>query len=214
MIVIGLTGSIGMGKSTVADMARRMGVPVHEADRAVHGLFRPGSDILSDIAARFPQAVSDGGVDRSALGRSVYADPEALAWLESLIHPRVRSAERRFLAWARRHRFRKVILDIPLLFETHGERRVHYVMVVSAPWFVQSARVMARPGMTWDKFAAIRARQMPDAAKRRRANAVLHSGLGKGFMHRQLVRVLADLPARPPRAAVRRDRPRETLLYA
>lgn len=178
MIVLGLTGSIGMGKSTAARMLRRLGVPVHDADATVHRLMAKGGAAVAPIAAAFPDAVKDGAVDRAALGAIVFNDKAALRRLEAIVHPLVRDAERRFLQRSRRQRRSVVVLDIPLLFETGGERRCDYVAVVSAPAFLQAQRVLRRPGMTPERLAAIRRTQLPDAQKRRRADAVIPTGRG------------------------------------
>src|SRR5258707_11871345 len=137
MMILGLTGSIGMGKSTAASLLRRLGVPVHDADAAVHRLQAKGGAAVAPIAAAFPDAVKEGKVDRQALGRIVFGDKAALKKLETILHPLVRREEQKFLARARAHRLRLVALDIPLLFETHAEQRCDHVMVVSAPRRVQ-----------------------------------------------------------------------------
>ena len=176
MILLGLTGSIGMGKSTVAAMLRRAGVPVFDADAAVHRLQGPGGALLPAIEAAFPGTTGPRGVDRAALGRAVFGDRAALRRLEAIVHPAVR-AER--AAFVRRHRSRDLVVDdVPLLFETRGERRVDGVIVVSAPAWMQRRRVMARPGMTAEKFEAIMARQTPDVDKRRAAHFIIDTGLG------------------------------------
>ncbi|WP_182087208.1 dephospho-CoA kinase [Aureimonas sp. ME7] len=176
MIVLGLTGSIGMGKSTTAAMFEALGVPVHSADAAVHRLYAGRAAPL--VEARFPGTVRDGVVDRAALGAAVIGNPEALAALEALVHPLVREEERAFLRTARGSGAPLAVLDIPLLFETGGEGRVDRTLVVSAPADVQRARVLARPGMSEAKFDAILAQQMPDAEKRRRADFVIDTGDG------------------------------------
>ncbi len=174
MIVVGLTGSIGMGKSTVAAMARRLRVPVFDADAAVHALQAPGGAALPGIAAAFPGVIVDGVLDRAALGAAVFGDTSALRRLEGIIHPLVTAERVRFF---RRHRRAAVVvLDIPLLFEGGGDAQCGVVAVVSAPAAVQRARVLARPGMTSEKFAAILARQVPDAVKRARADIVIPTG--------------------------------------
>jgi dephospho-CoA kinase len=179
MIDLGLTGSIGMGKSTAAALLRRLGIPVHDADAAVHRLHAPGGAAVAPIAAAFPGTVKEGKVDRQALGRVVFADKAALKKLEAILHPLVRREEQKFIAQARAHRRMLVALDIPLLFETHGEQRCDHVMVVSAPRRVQLARVMRRPGMTRERLAGIEARQLPDLLKRARADTVIDTGLGR-----------------------------------
>ena len=178
MMVLGLTGSIGMGKSTVAAMFESLGVPVFDADSAVRALQGPGGALLAAIEARFPGSTDAEGVDRIALGRTVFGNAAALAALEAIVHPAVARARLRFL---RRHRSRPmVVLDIPLLFERHGARTVDRIVVVSAPAWKQRRRVLARPGMTRAKFRQILALQWPDAAKRRRADFVIETG---GTLH-------------------------------
>jgi dephospho-CoA kinase len=191
--VIGLTGGIGMGKSTAARVFARARIPVHDADAAVHALYARGGAAVPVIAALVPAAVREGAVDRGALGRAAFADPALLRRLEAAIHPLVRDAERRFLARARRAGARAAVLDIPLLFETGAERRVDAVIVVSAPARVQRARVLGRPGMTEEKLAAILSRQMADAEKRRRADLVVPTGLSRHFAQGRLRRALPAL---------------------
>ncbi len=186
MNILGLTGSIGMGKSTAAAMLRRLGVPVHDADAVVHCLFARGGAAVAGVAAAFPGVIQDSRVDRVALGRRVFGDPAALARLEAIVHPLVRAAERRFLQIHRRRGTPLVVLDIPLLFETGGERRVDRVVVVSCPGFLQAQRVLKRPGMTPERFAVIRAKQMPDAEKRKRADFVVPTGCGRRETLRRL----------------------------
>ena len=199
MIVLGLTGGIGMGKSTASGTFRRLGVPVFDADAAVHGLQARGGRAVGPIGAAFPGTVVDGRVDREALRRAVLGKPEALKVLERIVHPLVRSEEERFLAAARRAGRRIVVLDVPLLLETGGEKRVDRVVVVSAPDAVQRVRVLLRRGMTEERLAAIRARQMPDAEKRRRAHHIIHTGLSRHFAQAAIRRLVADLraPATP-----------------
>ena len=179
MKVLCLTGSVGMGKTTVARMLCRLGIPVHDADAEVHRLLGSGGAAVRAVEAAFPGVKRGKAIDRAALGRLVFGDPKALRRLEKILHPLVGKAERKFLARARRERQPLVVLDIPLLFETGGERRCDGVLVVSAPRAIQLARVMARPGMTKAQLAAVEARQMPDAQKRRRADIVIRTGLGK-----------------------------------
>lgn len=192
MRVIGLTGGIGMGKSTAARAFRRMRLPVHDADASVHRLYARGGAAVPAVAALVPEAVRDGAVDRAVLGRAVLADPALLRRLEAAVHPLVRREEARFLAACRRRRARVAVLDIPLLFETGAERRLDGVVVVSAPAAVQRARVLARPGMTEARLAAILARQLPDAVRRRRADLVVPTGLSRQFA---LARLKRGLPA-------------------
>lgn len=176
MIVLGLTGSIGMGKSTTAAMLRARGVPVHDADATVHALYAGAAAPL--VEAAFPGVVRDGVVDRQALAGRVVGDAVAMARLEAIVHPLVREAEAAFLAAAAAVGRPVVVLDVPLLFETGGGRRVDAAIVVTASADVQAARVLARPGMTEARFRAILAKQMPDAEKRRRAHFLVDSSLG------------------------------------
>lgn len=177
MIVLGLTGSIGMGKSTVAAMFRREGVPVWDADAAVHALQGPGGKLLPAIEARFPGTTGPAGVDRAALGARVLSDRAELSALEAIVHPAVAADRRGFL---RRHRARRlVVLDIPLLFELGLDRRVDAVAVVSAQPWRQRARVLARPGMNPARFAATLRHQMPDRAKRARADFIIETGVSR-----------------------------------
>lgn len=193
MKVLGLTGSIGMGKSTAAAAFRRLKVPVFDADAAVHALQGRGGAAVRPIEAMFPGTTRDGRVDREALRARVLGDPAALKRLERIVHPLVRAAERRFRAAARRRGEAAIVLDIPLLFETGGEGRVDRVLVVSAPAAVQRARVLARGGMTEERLAAILARQMPDAEKRRRADEVIHTGLSRHAAQRHIRRIVREL---------------------
>lgn len=205
MKILGLTGSIGMGKSTAAAMMRRLGCPVHDADATVHRLLGKGGKAVAAIAAAFPGVVVDGAVERGELGRRVFGDVAALRRLEAILHPLVRAEEGEFLRRHCRRRAKLVVLDIPLLFETGGHRRCDAVAVVSCPAFLQAQRVLARPGMTRSRLAAIRAQQMPDWRKRRRADFVVRSGAGKAPALRALILALGVLSSRsgagawPPR---------------
>ena len=190
MVILGLTGSIGMGKTTAANMLRRLGVPVHDADATVHRLMDRGGAAVPLVEAAFPGVVRDGAVDRAALGRRGFDDPEALRRLEAILHPLVRRTERRFLARSAAARVPIVVLDIPLLFETGAERRCDATIVVTAPRFVQRARVLRRPGMTAARLAAIEARQMPDAEKRRRADFIVRTGRDRRATLRALTRIV------------------------
>jgi len=178
MKIIGLTGSIGMGKSATADLFRRLRIPVYDADRAVHRLSEKGGSAVPAIARAFPGAVVDGAVDRTRLGTVVFQDKSDLARLEAILHPLVKEARLRFLRRARARRCPLVVLDIPLLLETGGEKEVDCVVVVTCPAFLQAARALARPGMSAAKLARIRALQMADAEKRRRADLVIQTGRG------------------------------------
>jgi dephospho-CoA kinase len=177
MIVIGLTGSIGMGKSTVAAMFAELGIPVFDADAEVRRLQGPGGAALAAIEAAFPGTTGPAGVDRPKLAGAVFGKPDALRRLEHIVHPLVGAAQRGFIA-ANGHR-RLLVLDVPLLFEGGGWRRVDTTIVVSAPAHVQRRRVLARAGMTPEKFAAILATQLRDREKRRRADFVIDTGRSK-----------------------------------
>lgn len=170
---LGLTGSIGMGKSTTAGFFRDAGVPVWDADATVHRLYAPGGAAVAPVSARWPQVRgTDGGIDRALLKPIVTADPDALVWLEAHVHPLVTADRADFLAAAEAD---LVLLDIPLLFETGGEAQMDATLLVTAPPALQRARVLARPGMTEAAFAAILARQMPDAEKRARATHIIET---------------------------------------
>ncbi|WP_043359525.1 dephospho-CoA kinase [Belnapia sp. F-4-1] len=193
MKIVGLTGSIGMGKSTAANTFRRLHVPVFDADAAVHALQSRGGRAVAPIGAAFPGTIRDGRVDREALRRAVLGDDGALTRLERIVHPLVRDAERRFLGAARRRAEPLVVLDIPLLYETGGEGRCDLVVVVSAPAAVQRIRVLRRPGMTEARLAAIRARQMPDREKRRRADRVVETGLSRHAAQRAIRALVREI---------------------
>lgn len=199
MIALGLTGSIGMGKSTAARILRSLGARICDSDELVHRLTARGGTAVPAIEAAFPGCVVAGAVDRRALGARVFGDPPALARLEAILHPLVEAEQRRFLSGARARRDRVVVFDIPLLFETGAEGRVDATIVVSAPARIQRARVLARPGMTVETLDRVLARQMPDAEKRRRADHVVRSGLGLAFTRRMLTRLLRRMKTHPPR---------------
>jgi dephospho-CoA kinase len=199
MVIVGLTGSIGMGKSTAARMLREMGVPVYDADAAVHALQAPGGPALPPIEAAFPGVVKAGVLDRQALGARVFGDKAALRKLEAIVHPLVAQRQRAFLKRAARRGVPLVVLDIPLLFEGRGERRVDATLVVSAPAFLQRQRVLGRPGMTQEKFAGILRQQVPDRTKRRLATVVIPTGLGLAPTRMALAKAVAALGKRPGR---------------
>lgn len=195
MIVLGLTGSIGMGKSTAADMLREMGVPVHDSDATVHDIMSPGGKAIPEVAGLFPEAynAANNSIDRAILGKIVFADDVKLKALEKILHP---------LVWESQAKFRKemedkghpvVVLDIPLLYETGAEKRVDGVIVVSAPAFIQKKRVMARPSMTEERFKGILALQVSDHEKRSRADYVVNTGIGKAFAQRALRKIIESL---------------------
>lgn len=191
MIILGLTGSIGMGKSTTAQMFRDAGVPVHDSDEAVHRLYAGAAAPL--IEARFPGTVDNGVVDREKLSKQVLGQPEALRDLERIIHPLVRADADAFLQASRAAGAAFAVMDIPLLFETQGEGRVDKIAVVSAPEAVQRARVLARPGMTSEKLEAILARQVPDAEKRARADFIIDTGSGLDATRRDVQAIITQL---------------------
>ena len=193
MKVLGLTGGIGMGKSTAANTFRRLRVPVFDADAAVHRLQGRGGAAVRPIEAAFPGTTRDGRVDREALRARVLGDPAALKRLEAIVHPLVRRAERAFLAAARRRGERLAVLDIPLLCETGGERRVDEVIVVTAPAAVQRARVLRRRSMTPERLDAILARQMPDALKRKKADHLVQTGLSRHAAQRHIRAIVRGL---------------------
>lgn len=196
MIILGLTGSIGMGKSTTAAMFAAQGVPVNDADAVVHELYRGKAVPL--VAAAFPDAIVDGVVDRNRLSAAVLGNPAALKRLESIVHPLVREAELAFLARHRAAGTPLVVLDIPLLFEVGAEGRVDRIAVVTAPPEQQRARVLARPGMTDEKFEAILAKQVPDAEKRARADYVIDTGQGLDQARQAVARIIGELTGALP----------------
>lgn len=191
MIVLGLTGSIGMGKSTTAAMFREAGVPVHDSDEAVHRLYAGAAAPL--VEAAFPGTLVDGVVDRNRLAARVLGDREAIRRLEAIVHPLVRADADAFLDLHRGAGARLVVLDIPLLFETNGRGRVDKVVVVSAPAETQRERVLARPGMTAEKFEAILSKQVPDAEKRAMADFVIDTGQGLDHARAAVVAIVAAL---------------------
>jgi dephospho-CoA kinase len=205
MLILGLTGSIAMGKSTAAAMFRRLGVRVFDADRSVHEQLATNREAIAAIGAAFPGAVQDGRIDRPTLARAVFGDDAALDRLESILHPLVDAAEERFLKIAARHGAPLVVLDVPLLFETGRERHCDAVAVVSAPGFVQQQRLRARPGMDRQRMEKTLARQMPDAEKRRRADYIIPTGLSRGETMRTITRIVATLRERSTREETTRS---------
>jgi dephospho-CoA kinase len=192
MFILGLTGSIGMGKSATAEIFRAEGIAVHDSDAAVHRLYK--GEAVSAIEAAFPGTVREGAVDRALLADVVLSDAGALARLEALIHPLVAASRDAFLAEGKEQGAGLVVLDIPLLFETHSDRIADAVVLVTAPEAVQKERVRVRPGMTAERLAAILARQMPDVEKRARAHFIVDTGRGFAAAKRQvrgIVRALA-----------------------
>jgi dephospho-CoA kinase len=197
MFILGLTGSIGMGKSTAAKFFAEEGVPVHDADQAVHRLYEGAA--VATIEAAFPGTTTDGKVDRNKLAARVVGNDAARKRLEGIVHPLVRDSEQRFLAKAREHGTPVVLLDIPLLYETGGERRVDAVVVVSAPAEVQRQRVLGRPGMTLERFEGLMAAQVPDEEKRRRADFIVDSSGSFDATRAQVRDILARVAKMPPR---------------
>ena len=211
MYLIGLTGSIGMGKTQTAALFEEEGVPRYDADAAVHGLYEVGGAAVGPIGEMFPEAVRDGAVDRAALGRIVLTDGAKLAALEKMVHPLAGATQVDFLNAQMAAGATHVLLDIPLLFETGGHEFVDCVVVVSAPPDIQRARVLERPGMTEEKFADILAKQVPDSDKRAAADFIVDSSVSVADAHRQVKEILAAvrdrkgtvLQARLDRAQVR-----------
>jgi dephospho-CoA kinase len=196
MFVIGLTGSIAMGKSTTAKLFAEEGVPVYDADATVHSLYEGEASGL--IEAAFPGSTKQGRVDRAALGKQLKGDPAALRRLEGIVHPLVRNAQTKFLKDAERAGAKVVVLDVPLLFETGGEVRVDATVVVSAPQYMQHARIMER-GLTLEEVEKLVARQMPDSEKRKRADFVVDSGQGIEHARAQVRQILAAVAKMPTR---------------
>ena len=190
MIVLGLTGSIGMGKSTAASMLRRLRVPVSDADAIVHDLLGRGGAAVESVSSAFPEVVVNGAVDRVALGTQIFGDVAALTLLESILHPLVAEARDRFLRESRRVRIPVVALDIPLLFEVEADALCHATIVISAPNFIQAGRVLSRPNMSRGKLNDILARQMSDREKRRRATFVVSSAAGRRVTLQALARIV------------------------
>lgn len=191
MIVLGLTGSIGMGKTTTAALFREAGVPVYDADVAVHALYAAGGAAVAPVEAAFPGVVVAGAIDRRRLSERITADPAALAQLEAIVHPLVAAERAAFLESAKNADV--VVLDIPLLFETGAEGLVQAVVVVSAPAEVQRRRVLSRPDMTEEKFAALLGRQTPDAEKRRRADFIIETDAGVEAAAQRVGEILATV---------------------
>jgi dephospho-CoA kinase len=212
MIVLGLTGSIGMGKSTAAAVLRRLGVPLYDADAEIHKMLGRGASAVAAVEAAFPGVRGeDGAVDRRRLGARVFGKPEELRRLEHILHPMVRAVERRWVAQQRARGAKLVVLDIPLLFETDRIDRVDGVIVVSAPLRLQRERVMRRPGMSAERFAQVLATQLPDREKRRRADFIVSTALSRAFAASQLAAIVRRVKSgewrRSPR--LRRLRGRE-----
>lgn len=193
MIIIGLTGSIGMGKSTTAQMFRDEGCPVFDADAAVHALYDKGGEAVPLIRAVFPDAIKDGAVDRTVLGKHMRADPLNLKVLESFIHPMVGKKRASFLEEAVKNGEACVVFDVPLLFETGGHKYVAKIVVVTAPEDVQRKRVLSRPGMTETLFESLLSRQMPDAEKRALADYLIYTDKGLDHAREHVQAILEDI---------------------
>lgn len=194
MIIVGLTGSIGMGKSTTAQMFRDEGIPVNDADAVVHDLYR--SEAVGPIEEAFPGTVANGQVDRQALSAALAKDPQGFKTLERIVHPLVRQREKAFLKAQEEAGAFMTVLDIPLLFETGGNERVDLVVVVSCDEDIQRERVLSRPGMTEEKFLMIKSRQTPDSEKTKRADFVIDTGQGLENARQAVKRIIAEIRAR------------------
>ena len=216
MVILGLTGSIAMGKSTAAAMFRRLGAPVFDADRTVHRLLGRGGEAVRSVEHAFPGAACDGAVDHRVVAKHVFADPAALRRLEAILHPLVLHYQSLFLRSAARRRADIVVLDVPLLFEVGIDRSCDAIVVVSAPHRVQYGRLRRRPGMSRERIEAVLSRQMPDAEKRRRADFIVPTGLGRALSFNRIKTILAvarSWPARcwPPQSRPHRRRRRINL---
>jgi dephospho-CoA kinase len=195
-LLIGLTGSIGMGKTETAKLFARLCIPVYDSDAAVHRLYEPGGAAVEKIAAEFPGAVRDGQVDRAVLSKLLVGNEAGFRKLEAIVHPLVAEDQRRFMAQAARNGAEMVVQDIPLLFETGGHARMDAVVVVSAPAELQRKRVLERPGMTMEKLDHILSRQMPDAVKRAKAHFVVETDRGLENAFEQVKSIVATLKAK------------------
>ncbi len=204
MLLVGLTGSIGMGKSETAKMFARLGLPVYDADAAVHAIYEKGGAAVEPLRAVFPTAIVDGAVDRARLSGLVLNDKDALKKLENIVHPLVGQSQMQFLQDALASGAPMAVLDIPLLYETGGEARVDAVVVVSAPADVQRARVLERPGMTVEKFEQIVGKQVPDAEKRQRADFIVETDKGLDHAFEQVTRITEDLKSWPAKVLAER----------
>ncbi|TAL37164.1 MAG: dephospho-CoA kinase [Alphaproteobacteria bacterium] len=201
MIVIGITGSIGMGKTTAANMLKEMGIPVHDSDASVHALLGPDGGAVTAVAAKFPEVLQKDAagrsyIDRQVLGRIVFGDRQKKRELEEILHPLVRAESDAFKEEMRKKAHKIIALDIPLLFETGGEKRVDVTICISAPKDVQRERVLARPGMTSEKFDRIVSGQLPDAEKRKRATYIVESDKGFDDMRKQIEKIVDRIRSR------------------
>ncbi len=195
MIILGLTGSIGMGKTTIAKMMQNMRIPVHESDAEVHELLGVEGDAVKAVAKAFPESYNKKlkSIDRKILGESVFKDHQKRLLLESILHPMVQTAQQNFIKNVAPKKPKFVCLDIPLLFETDAEKRVDFTLLATAPFFIQRARVLRRPKMTEERFLNILAQQMPDTEKRQRADYMIHTGLGLAHSLKSLKLILMDI---------------------
>lgn len=191
MIIIGLTGSIGMGKSTTAALFAEKNIPVYDADKAVHDLYE--NELVPHVATLFPDVIIENKVDRSALSKRVLGDEQAMKQLEAIVHPAVQDREQKFLQQASKEKAPMVILDIPLLFETGKWKKVDRVVVVTAPAEIQRERVLSRPDMTLEKFQSILARQTPDSEKREKADFIIHTDKGLEDARKQVDEIIRSL---------------------
>jgi dephospho-CoA kinase len=189
MMIIGLTGSIGMGKSTGAKMLKKRGLPVYNADQAVHAALKKNGAAVGKIAKLFPETLQKGAIDKKKLAAIVFADPKALRQIEKILHPLAEKAEKAFLAEARREGKKAVLLEIPLLFETGAEKRCDVTICLTAAAKIQKARVLARPAMTEARFKAIRKRQMSESEKKKRATFIVNTGKNLADTERQLYQI-------------------------
>lgn len=197
MIVAGLTGSIGMGKSTASNMLREMGVPIHDSDATVHELMNKGGKAVPAIAALCPECLVDNGIDRKILGKYLFADPALKQAVEDVLFPLVKQSAFDFIAQKKADGHALVVLDVPLLFEAGWDKMVDKIICVSAPPAVQKARVMARPGMTEERFAAVMKAQMPDADKRAKSDYIIDTGIGMDDTREQLKKLVDALRPAP-----------------
>ena len=188
MRVIGLTGSIGMGKSTASYMIKGFGIPVHDSDQAVHKALAVDGPALGAIRTRFPEAYQSGRIDRQALGRLVFNDNTAIEDLEGILHPIVKYDRHRFFRRCRSQQISLVVIDVPLLFETDTHHECYQTIVISAPTSVQARRVLSRSGMTFEKFQSVKSRQMPDNEKRKLGDIIIPSHLGRRYTMNKLKR--------------------------
>lgn len=204
MYLIGLTGSIGMGKSLTAGLFEKQGIPVYDADAAVHALYEKNGAAVAPIGALVPEAIVNGGVDRAILGQYVLKDADKLKALEAIVHPLAGEAQGQFLAENEARGTKIVVLDIPLLLEGNGEKFVDSVVVVSAPYELQRTRVLARPGMSEERFADILSKQVPDAEKRKRAEFIVDSSISVEDAETQVRAILEAIDGRVGRALASR----------